>query len=369
MGELIQARPALKLQFVASVPLDLVSAITLIHRATDSDRFDSWLVETRRSLNPAIRHDLETLLGFSGHPIYYLEELLMSFEPLQPAHLDADFDSYIAHLRQLPACHFPRMVAQALQKVYGDRGVTDVAPESADRVAWRAFLEPGITNADLDEALDLVLAPEQLKARTVALFDRFWNECYHQECERSLSEIWRVLRQVRLADYPSAASAFEDLSGHRLPDEVQSAFPEVERITFCPSYHLGDLVQFIRYPPELILYFDCRRMTAIAQSEPDAPVSLNLLPGLRALADGTRLRIIEMLRDRELYAQEIVGRLSISPSAVSRHLSMLEAADIVYVRPVNGMKYYAINARRLRLLAAELERIGADHAGLPGDRP
>jgi len=76
------------------------------------------------------------------------------------------------------------------------------------------------------------------------------------------------------------------------------------------------------------------------------------------LADGTRLRIIEMLQGGELYAQEIVGRLGISQSAVSRHLSMLEAADIVKVRPTNGMKYYAINAQRLRQIAEELEQIG-----------
>ncbi len=367
MGELIQARPALKLQFVTSVSLDVVSAMTLVYRATDSDRFDSWLIAARRSLDQVIRHDLDTLLGFSGHPLYYLEELLMSFEPLRPARLDADFDSFIAHLRQLPAWRFQRMVAQALQKVYGDRGVTEIAPEPADRMAWKAFLEPGMTGGDLDVVVDLVLAPEQLKARTVSLFDRFWNECYGRECERSLPEMRRVLRQARLTGYPSIANAFEDLSGHRLPDEVQRALPAVERVTFCPSYHLGNLVQFILYPPELILYFDCQRMTVTEQ--PDAPVSPNLLPGLRALADGTRLRIIEMLRDQELYAQEIVGRLSISQSAVSRHLSMLEAADIVNVRPVNGMKYYAINARRLRILAEELERIGGDHTGELGDRP
>lgn len=360
MGELIQARPAIKLQFAASVSLDVVSAITLVYRATDSDRFDRWMVDARRSLDLVIRHDLDTLLGFSGRPLYYLEELLMSFQPLLPARRDADFGSFIAHLRQLPAASFQRMVAQALQKVYVDRGVAEVAPESADRMAWMAFLEPGITSGDLDEVVDLVLAPEQLKARTISLFDRFWNECYGQECDRSLPELRKVLRQVRSTDYPSIASAFEDLSGHRLPDEVQHALPKVERVTFCPSFHLGNLVQFILYPPELILYFDCRRLTAIEHSELGAEVSSNFLPGFRALADGTRLRIVEMLRDRELYAQEIVGRLSISQSAVSRHLSMLEAAEIVNVRPVNGMKYYAINARRLRLLAEELERIGGD---------
>ena len=126
----------------------------------------------------------------------------MSFEPLQPARHNADFGSFIAHLNQLPAWRFQQMVAQALQKVYGDRGVTEVTPDSAVRMAWSTFLEPGISGSDLGEGVDLVLAPEQLKARTVSLLDSFWNECYGQECERSLPEMRRVLRQIRFAGYP-----------------------------------------------------------------------------------------------------------------------------------------------------------------------
>ena len=81
------------------------------------------------------------------------------------------------------------------------------------------------------------------------------------------------------------------------------------------------------------------------------------LAALRALADGTRLRIVAILRESELYAQEVVARLGISQSAVSRHLSMLESAGIVRVRPANGMKYYAVNAARLKQLAESLGRL------------
>jgi DNA-binding transcriptional ArsR family regulator len=366
MSELIVARPALKLQFAASVPLDLTSAVSLVYRATDPSQFDDWLVEARRSLAPEVQHDLDTLLGFSGQHLYYVEELLMSFDPLQPAQLEADFATYITHLRQLPPERYQRMVAQALHRVYHDRGITEAAPDPVDRVAWRAFVEPGITRGDLDEVVDLVLAPEQLKARTVSLLDRFWNECYKAESERPLRGMRRALRQVSSTPYPSIAIAFEELSGHRLPDEIQRALPSVERATFCPSGHLGNFVQFILYPPELILYFDCQRITEMGKFEQASPASPDLLSGLRALADGTRLRIVEILADRELYAQEIVGRLAISQSAVSRHLAMLEATGIVTVRPVNGMKYYAINARRLRLLAEDLERIVRRSSGAAG---
>ncbi|MBX6341476.1 MAG: winged helix-turn-helix transcriptional regulator [Thermomicrobiaceae bacterium] len=358
MGELVIGRPALKLEFAVSVPLDVTSAISLLFRATDPRRFDHWLVEAREALDPEVRHDLDTLLGCSGRLLYYVEELLMSFDPFRADRLEAGFEDYLAHLSRLPAWAYQSMVAQSLLRVYRDRGVTETPPETTDRDAWRAFLEPGVTRADLDEYVDLVLAPEQLKARTVRMLERFWADCYAEEFARALPEMRRALRQARCSTYPSAAIAFEELSGHRLPEEVQLALPHVERVTFCPSYHLGNFVQFILYPPELILYFNCQRASAATQPTRGSSTSAELLPGLRALADGTRLRIIEMLQDGELYAQEIVGRLGISQSAVSRHLAMLEAADIVTVRPTNGMKYYAINARRLRQLAEELEQIG-----------
>lgn len=358
MGELIVGRPTLKLEVAVSVPLDLTSAISLIYRATDPRRFDPWLVEARQTLDRDVQHDLDTLLGFSGRLLYYIEELLMSFDPFQPERLEADFESYLEHLNRLPPWAFKSMVAQSVLRVYRDRGVHEVPPSTDDPAEWRAFLEPGITRADLYEIADLVLAPEQLKTRTINLLERFWHGCYAAEFDRALPEMRRALRQARSTTYPGVGTAFEDLSGHRLPEEVQLALPFVERVTFCPSYHLGNFVQFILYPPELILYFNCQRASAVTQPARDSTVSSDLLPGLRALADGTRLRIIEMLRSGEMYAQEIVGGLGISQSAVSRHLAMLEAADIVSVRPTNGMKYYAINARRLRQLAEELEQIG-----------
>ena len=67
--------------------------------------------------------------------------------------------------------------------------------------------------------------------------------------------------------------------------------------------------------------------------------------------DANRLRILDLLGGGELYAQEIVGRLGIAQSAVSRHLSQLERAGLVRVEPRRGMKYYAIDRQQLEILA------------------
>jgi DNA-binding transcriptional ArsR family regulator len=359
MGELILGQPALKLAVNSSAALDFTSAISLMVRATDEHRFDSWLVSARKRLDPEVRHDLETLLGFSGRLLYYVEELLMSFDPFEPERLEASFEDYLSHLKGMPPEAYQRMAVNSVRRIHEDLGREVEIPPLDDRSAWRAFIEPGITRANLDEVVELVLAPEQLKKHTIRMVERFWRECYGDEYGRALPELRQAVRQASGRSYPSVESAFEDLSGHRLPEEVRSTLPKVERVTFCPSYHLGEFVQFILYPPELILYFNCERSSdASTRSSREQEIPNDLLPGLRALADGTRLRIVEMLRNDELYAQEIVGRLGISQSAVSRHLSVLENADIVHVRPDCGMKYYAINSERLRQLAEELEQIG-----------
>ncbi|MER3485011.1 MAG: hypothetical protein C4345_02545, partial [Chloroflexota bacterium] len=85
---------------------------------------------------------------------------------------------------------------------------------------------------------------------------------------------------------------------------------------------------------------------------PESPLETeDLLEALRALGDPNRLRVIDLLASGELYAQEIVGRLGIAQSAVSRHLSLLERAGLIKVRPHGGKRYYAVDCDRLEALA------------------
>jgi DNA-binding transcriptional ArsR family regulator len=52
----------------------------------------------------------------------------------------------------------------------------------------------------------------------------------------------------------------------------------------------------------------------------------------RALADPTRRQILQDLKEGELAAGEIAARFSISGPSISRHLSILKAADLVSER-------------------------------------
>jgi ArsR family transcriptional regulator len=226
------------------------------------------------------------------------------------------------------------------------------------------FLRPGITRANIDEAAALVTSPEQLKRRTVALLNGFWRQCYEPEFERDRADLQRAVRYAQALAHPSVQVTFQELTGHRLPPEIEGWFDEVERVVFCPSSHVGSYIQYILYPPSLILYFNAASAlrNRPAQSRParqddESLGAEEVLDGLRAMSDPSRMKIIQMLRHGELYAQEIVAQLGISQSAVSRHLSTLESADLVTVRPANGMKYYAIDRARLRALSHHLESL------------
>jgi DNA-binding transcriptional ArsR family regulator len=369
MGELVVGRPVLKHLFVVSAPLVLTSAISLTFRAAAANGddpppgFDPWLIDARRSLDAGLRHDLDLLLGFSGRLIYYIEELLFSFDALEPDRIDASYDEYLAHLESLPATAYQRMASNALMRVYRDRGVVETPPDNDDPAEWRMFLRPGITRADLDEAASLLTSPAHLRERTIALVDRFWQQCYRHEYERQYDDLQRAVRHAQAAAHPVVQIAFAELTGHRLPNEVVAALPDVERVTYCPSPNLGEFVQFILYAPELILFFNPKTVLGasdqvrrrVPQILSDVLEDSDALGALKALADPSRMRIVRMLGERELYAQEIVGQLGISQSAVSRHLGTLESAGIVTVRPVQGMKYYAIDRAFLRSLGAYVD--------------
>jgi DNA-binding transcriptional ArsR family regulator len=374
VGQLLVGRPAPKQLFAVSAPLELTSAISLTFRAAgaaegENPGFDAWLISAWKALDAGIQHDLDLLLGFSGRLLYYIEELLFSFDALEPDRLDATFDEYIAHLEALPAAEYQRMAAHALVRIYQDRGLSESPPASDDPNEWRMFLRPGITRANIDEAASLVTSPEQLKRRTIALIDGFWHQGYAAEHARHHADLQRAVRFAQALAHPTAHVTFSELSGHRLPDEIEARLGEVDTVLFCPSAHLGSFVQYIHYAPRLILYFDPRivlrgRPTAsrAARQDETALAPEEVLDGLRAMSDPSRMRIIEMLREGEMYAQEIVAQLGISQSAVSRHLGTLESASIITVRPANGMKYYAIDRTRLRALSAHLDQI----ASVPG---
>jgi DNA-binding transcriptional ArsR family regulator len=74
-----------------------------------------------------------------------------------------------------------------------------------------------------------------------------------------------------------------------------------------------------------------------------------------AIADPTRRRVLELVRDRELAAGEIAGAFEISRPAVSRHLRVLREAGLVTERRHGRLRLYRIDPRPLDELRSWLD--------------
>src|SRR5438132_4356851 len=67
----------------------------------------------------------------------------------------------------------------------------------------------------------------------------------------------------------------------------------------------------------------------------------------QALSDPTRRQILQELKEGELAAGEIVSRFTISAPAISRHLSILETAELVSERREGNRIFYKLEAERV----------------------
>lgn len=63
----------------------------------------------------------------------------------------------------------------------------------------------------------------------------------------------------------------------------------------------------------------------------------------KALNDGTRREILEMLKERDMTAGEIADSFHISKPSISHHLDLLKQANLVVAEKEGQFIYYAIN--------------------------
>jgi len=87
---------------------------------------------------------------------------------------------------------------------------------------------------------------------------------------------------------------------------------------------------------------------------------------LRTAAEPRRLRILELIWDRERSAGEIAGLLPVSFAAVSQHLRRLREAGLVDVRREGRHRYYRARRREMGALAGLLEAMWGDRLDVLG---
>ncbi len=132
------------------------------------------------------------------------------------------------------------------------------------------------------------------------------------------------------------------------------AAPRVQRVILAPTY-FGRPYNWLYGAANwrLIVYpvWDETLDEVDRLAPPHAAVRL-----YRALGDDTRLRILRMLIDQDLYLTEIAQRLELSKPTVKHHLTQLRTAGLVTVTEEGGLTYYSLRRSRVAEAGPELGR-------------
>lgn len=213
----------------------------------------------------------------------------------------------------------------------------------------------------VDRIAELIANPDALKASAVYAVARFWDRHYKAEYSQM-----RALEEKSVSAFESRVfgdqfeQTFYEITGREYPVDDAPSLDGIRRAIFIPSCFPGPYVSvdsLLEGERTLSVVYSCRPAGGIDPST-GLPIDEMLAP-LKALADETRLEILALLSGRELYAQEIVDRMRVSQSAVSRHLRLMVASGVLHVRRQDGMKFYKIDNEIL-------SRLGERLSGIPG---
>lgn len=85
-----------------------------------------------------------------------------------------------------------------------------------------------------------------------------------------------------------------------------------------------------------------------------------LLSDLKVLGDPTRLKIIRVLLEKEMYLKELSERLNLTPATVSHHINTLLKSDLIFITvgdEDNRRVYYDVNRKKLESIGNSINRL------------
>jgi DNA-binding transcriptional ArsR family regulator len=362
--DLLTYAPMVRAEFHLSLPQDMITSLHLLQAVDTFEGLSEWVYQTAATMPDDFRADLDLM----GNPLKWCfrrqDSLLWRLSPDHPAH--SDVNAFCAYLEATPAAEFQRVLRLNLAQDAGEP-----LPAQADDATLRQMLanvrrlelekwgQTRIDQASDESLIALVQAPEQFKERLVSLLTRFWDEYYRQDFEGQHGALARSVAYHRRQTYRlNFSDLFRQVTGRALPRTVriyvQEHLGQIERVIFSPCAHLGLYFQLTLSYPTLVVAFNYRTTPA---QEREGTTAVELFPPLKALADETRLHILSLLQEREMYAQEIVEAIGLSQPTISRHLQLLERTEVLSTRQERRIKYYSINRARGRTILGALQRL------------
>lgn len=292
----------------------------------------------------------------------------------------ATFADELEVLRGLP----DPIVAFELSVAYGGIECTfldDADASAIDDPAYRDRVLRGATDRTMRELAEQAFDdPARLLHRYVRMLERYWDEAFADEWQRILP---RIEADATAGARALVTSGLPGLLAELLPEgrwvpERNEVVVDKDWDGTCDVAARGGLLfvpTVYGWPCVLIditdpwpasIIFPLRDLRA-----PEVPHATDreVVSGFRALGDETRLQIARLVAEDPRSTKELAELLSLSDSAISRHLKILEAAGIVTGRRDGYFVLYRLDPERLDILGRAL-RSTLGLLGVPaGDLP
>ncbi len=297
-----------------------------------------WLRGARRQLTPALKVRLRRF-SFLLHPVPEL------FADLLPSARAATFDRELALLRRSSSTFRNAMVRRMLDGRLLTRSTLAAAarPAALKHLALQTSQRrPGAAPL----LFDFVAGPEVVQCDFCEFLEAFFERCLASQWEHFESQaredaclrsrllqrfgIARMLRTLTReltvdGDRRRASLAY----GGKESAGMRMDLPAGATLSLTPSYFIWPHATFVvlkRATLDVRVAYPLKPppTTAARSSRWEEPANR-----FAALADPTRLKMLELLNDRDLSTREFAGLLGLSEGAISRHLSILRNAALV----------------------------------------
>lgn len=338
-----------QVRFALSPAHNMLASLILL--SADVSSPNVWVRQTRAGLAQGQLAVDEWLLSVAG---MFLEEREWPSFPAWVDHLEA-LDA--AKMRDQLMQEILRKAAKHLKKELDELpGIPDLLN---DREMWLSFFERMHGDeADFDLAwyeqeYVRLQAPAALQRTIVDHLRTMWTKYLVVEWESSEPMLRESIVAFETIDYrgKSAQEILSQVTDRDLASKWEEIDQEVKELVLIPSPHLAPYIALIEVGANsLWVVFGARIPQGAGVIAPSPALNRSeLLTRLNALADDTRLRILELVaQEGELSAKEVITRLTLSQSGASRHLSQLSATGYLVEQRQEGAKYYRLNWKRIQ---------------------
>lgn len=313
---------------------------------TDYDIGRTWIESARARCAAQDGVALDMLERYFGstHP-GALHSTVISLVALAPE--PHDIPAFLGWLAEMP-------VAQFFETLLDQEGLGDTWRDALTAaLAESATVTPDGPGAALPQLLahypaetqpvvaDILRDPAATRSELVAALHTWNDAVFAAELERVVPLLRREAAKLERLRAEMPTDRFIKYAMSGVEWERPAGF---RRIIFAPSYFSRPAVYYHFWhgtltfclPIEATILEEERR-----KHDPIAP-SEEILRFFEALGDSTRLRILRLLCDREMYLTELATALGLTKATTKHHMVRLRAAGFVTLYDRDRMTYYAL---------------------------